>query len=130
MKIKLRFLLGVSFSICLASVAWSQGAAPAMPRNGATAQSATAKAVSGKAILAPAETLSGTIWMVDATNRIVVVRDANGIPFDFEVVPSTHIKSSTGRLTLRGLSSLTNSAVTVRFLPERRGDVAESIMIG
>ncbi len=80
--------------------------------------------------LGKAETLSGTIWMVDQTKRLVVVRDASGIPFDFIVPRSVRIKSSTGAVKLQDLASMKDRTVHIKFMPERRGDVAESMRVG
>ena len=123
MKRKLLMVLGVSFFICLAGVAGAQTGANAQVRK------ATQKSPSEQQVLAPAESLSGTIWIVDPAEHLVVVRD-NGIPYDFTVTPSTRIESSSGQLSLNQLTSMTSSKITVKFLPERRGDIAQSMMIG
>jgi hypothetical protein len=80
------------------------------------------------AILAPAETLSGRISMVDEAKKLLIVTDANGTPFDFVVTPSTRILSQKETLALQKLSS--GDMVSIRFLPERKGDIAEKIVVG
>ena len=74
-------------------------------------------------------TLSGKIIMVDTAKRIVVVRDANGVPIDMIVTPSTRIKSGEQRLKVTDLASETNQSASVKFVPERLGDVAQSIRV-
>jgi hypothetical protein len=77
----------------------------------------------------PPETLNGTITMVDPTQHLVVVQDSSGVPFDMVVTGSTRIRSGNQRLTLGDLTSDLNKSVSLRFKPERRGDVARSIQL-
>lgn len=67
--------------------------------------------------------------MVDPQRKLVVVQDPSGVPFDMLVTATTHIKSGDQRLTLRDLAQHQNKGVSVKFVPERRGDVAEAIRI-
>lgn len=77
----------------------------------------------------PAETLSGKITMVDPALRLVVVQDSSGVPFDMVVNGSTHIKSANGMLNLNNLQADLNRNVTIKFVPESRGDIAEAINV-
>jgi hypothetical protein len=77
----------------------------------------------------PVETLTGTITMVDPAQHLVVVQDASGVPFDMVVTPATRIRSGDQRLNLGDLSSDVNKNVSLKFVPERRGDVARSIRL-
>lgn len=77
----------------------------------------------------PAESLSGKIAMVNTAEHRVVVLDASGTPFDMIVTPSTRIRSGDHSLKLNDLSSRTNEGTSVHFIPERKGDVAESIQV-
>lgn len=76
-----------------------------------------------------AETLSGEIAMVDPANRLLVVNSADGVPFDMIVTRSTRIESGSQTLKLSDLSSKTKQGASVHFVPERRGDVAQSIQV-
>lgn len=78
----------------------------------------------------PAESLAGTITGVDANKRIVIIKDSNGVPFDMVVNRSTRIKSGSSDLSLRDLASDVNKRASIRFVPERSGDMARSIQIG
>jgi hypothetical protein len=78
----------------------------------------------------PAETLSGKITMVDPVKNLVVVETADGVPFDMVLTPRTRIESGQQRVTIQDLSGDVNRNVSVRFVPERRGDVARSMEIG
>jgi hypothetical protein len=75
------------------------------------------------------ETISGTIAMVDPAARLVVVQNADGVPFDLVITPRTRIESGDRALPLKDLSGYRNKSVSVRFVPERSGDVAESVRI-
>lgn len=76
----------------------------------------------------PAETISGTIGTVEASQKIVVVRSAK-VPFDMVVTPRTRITAGDHKITLEDLSKYQNKNVSVRFIPEGRGDIAQSIQI-
>lgn len=76
-----------------------------------------------------AETLSGKIAMVDPANRLVIVKGTDGVPFDMIVTRSTRIESGNQTLKLSDLASKSNQNASVHFVPERRGDVAQSIQI-
>jgi hypothetical protein len=77
----------------------------------------------------PAESLNGTISMVDPSQHILVVTDHDGVPFDIMIDHSTRIESDNSRLTLSDLSSDVNKPVTVRFVPEGRGDVGRTVSL-
>ena len=77
----------------------------------------------------PTEEITGKIGMVDPAKDLVVVRDSTGVPFDLIVNNSTRIEAGTTRLTLSDLASRKDVTASVRLIPERRGDVAESIQL-
>jgi hypothetical protein len=77
----------------------------------------------------PAETLTGTITMVDPAQHLFVVKDASGVPFDIMVTHNTRIMSNGQRLNLSALNSDINKPVTLRFVPEGRGDIARSVQV-
>jgi len=75
------------------------------------------------------ETLSGKIMMVDPAQHLAVVKGADGVPFDMIVTHSTQITSGDQTLKLPDLSADLNKSVSVKFVPERKGDVARSIQV-
>jgi hypothetical protein len=77
----------------------------------------------------PEESLSGKITQVDPTRKLVVVETPEGIPFDLLITAKTRITSGGHTVTLEELTGDTNRTVSVKFVPERRGDVAKSIHI-
>jgi hypothetical protein len=82
------------------------------------------------AAFAKAETISGTLSMVDADKKIVVVTDSAGTPFDIKVNGATRIKVAGKKAKLDDLVSETNKAVSIKILPTRTGNVAQTIEIG
>jgi hypothetical protein len=114
-------LLGVVVCSCLFVAA---AAAAGKPTAGVhTTKSAAVKTVRKTW---PPETIAGKIMMVDPAKKLVVVR-ANGASFDMLVTPSTRIRSGDHRLTLKDLDQDKQKGVSVRFIPERAGDIARSI---
>lgn len=77
----------------------------------------------------PPENLSGTITTADSKEDLMVVQGPYGVPFDMTITPRTHIWSGHRKISLQDLEQYRNKRVSVRFVPERRGDVAESIRI-
>ncbi len=77
----------------------------------------------------PRETLDGTIMTVDTSRRLVIVKGPDNVPYDMRVSRQTRILSGEQPLTLAGLASATNQKVSVRFTPERSGDIAQLIQI-
>jgi hypothetical protein len=58
------------------------------------------------------------------------VDDSSGVPFDLTITPRTHIESGDRALSFQDLSQYQDKSVSIKFVPERRGDVAQSIRIG
>ena len=75
------------------------------------------------------ETLSGRITNVDPDQNLIVVQTPDGVPFDMLLTAKTRIKSGDRDLTLKDLTRDVNKTVSVKFTPERRGDVVRSIQI-
>lgn len=78
-----------------------------------------------------AQELSGNISLVDAGQKVVVVTDSNGIPFDLKVTGRTKIQVNGQKASLDSLSDQTNKQATVKYRDGlNRGLIAESIEIG
>ena len=101
----------------------------AMPMAAASASSANKGNKIAMRSAWPAETLSGTITMVDPGLQTVVVQTSGGVPFDMVVTKNTRIESGSRTVSLQDLEQDTNQKVSVRFVPERRGDVARTIQL-
>lgn len=76
----------------------------------------------------PAETISGTISMVEPGQKVVVIKNDN-VPFDMVVTRKTRIMAGNQSVRLDDLSKYQNKNVSVHFVPEGRGDIAQSIKI-
>jgi ABC-type amino acid transport substrate-binding protein len=126
-KLLLLMLAGLVLSFVAISSTLAQEAEK--PKE-APAEKKAAAAETPKAELAKAETISGTLQMVAADKKIVVLTDSAGTPFNFKVTGATRIKVAGKKAKLGDLASETNKAASVRFLPTRSGNVAQSIEVG
>jgi len=77
----------------------------------------------------PAESLSGKLELVEPGQRVVVVESADKVPYDIVVTPRTRIKAGDRVVGLKDLAQYQNKDVTVRFVPEGRGDMGRAINI-
>jgi ABC-type amino acid transport substrate-binding protein len=125
-KLPLLMLAGLVLSFVAVSSTLAQEAQE--PEEAPTAKKAAVE--KPKAELAKAETISGTLRMVAADKKIVVLTDSAGTPFDFKVTGATRIKVAGKKAKLDELASQTNKAASVKFLPTRSGNVAQSIEVG
>ncbi|HEV2177293.1 MAG TPA: hypothetical protein VGW33_08840 [Terriglobia bacterium] len=104
---------------------------------GTQTETPAAKAPAMKKMAKPAraaamqsETLSGTITMVDAAKKLVVVTDSGGVPFNFVVNGATRIKVGDKKGKLADLSSDTTKQASVTFVAmKKRGNIAKSIEV-
>ncbi len=80
-------------------------------------------------VLAPPETLSGTILMVEEARNLLIVQSARGVPYNFVVTRATRITADGQRLKLSDLAARKGSQVTVRFVPTRRGNIARTVEV-
>lgn len=77
------------------------------------------------------QSLSGTLTAVDAGQKILVVTDSDGTPFNFKVGRGTKIEVNGQKGTLDSLSAQTNQQVSVKFRDRlNAGLVAQSVDIG
>jgi len=116
--------LGAALCVCLLTTVAAAANKPAE-----SSQNVKAKAENSMRSAWPPETLSGKIIMVDPAEKLVVVKAADGIPFDLRVTPSTRITAAGQKLSFKELSPDVKKDVSVRFIPERAGDVARSIQV-
>jgi hypothetical protein len=77
----------------------------------------------------PPETLSGKIMTVVPGKKLVIVQDAAGVPFDMRVTGATRIEAGKQPVKLDSLEADRGKQVSVRFIPERSGDIAQSIQV-
>ena len=77
----------------------------------------------------PPETLAGKIMMVVPAKDLVIVQGPDGVPFDLRVTPATHIEFGDHKIALKDLDQHMQKAVSVRYVPERAGDIARTIRV-
>lgn len=121
MNARLPFL-AATVSAMLLAIPLSAANQPAAKSNSHAAKSAVRGAW-------PPETISGKVAMVDPGRKLVVVETQSGIPFDMVLTTRTRIKSGDQSISLTQLTQDQSQSVSVRFIPERRGDFATSIQI-
>jgi hypothetical protein len=127
---QIRWTTGLAAGLLAALIALPAAAGPA--KVGYTAKTTAAKKATTKTAersVWPAETLSGQIMMVVPKDRLLIVKDSHGTAFDFVVAKSTHIRMGDKNVKLSDLSSDTNKSVSVKFVPERKGDIARTVKI-
>jgi len=78
----------------------------------------------------PAETIAAKIDTVNPDHHLLIVQGTNQVPFDMIITARTRIKSGDKRIGFADLAGDQGKTVTIKFVPERRGDVAESITMG
>lgn len=76
-----------------------------------------------------AETISGTISMVVAEKKLVVLTGSGGVSYNFKVTGATRIKVAGNKAKFAELAVQINKSATVKFLPLRSGNVAQSIEV-
>ena len=76
-----------------------------------------------------AETISGTISMVVVEKKLVVLTGSGGVTYNFKVTGGTRIKVAGNKAKFAELAAQTNKSATVKFLPLRSGNVAQSIEV-
>lgn len=77
------------------------------------------------------QSLSGTLSIVDAQQKSVIVTDSNGTPFNITVGKGTKIEVSGKKGTLDDLSGQTNQQVSVKYRDHLdKGLAAVSIEVG
>lgn len=112
-------VIGLSLISC-APVVWAATKTTSAPASASADHHATMKRW-------PAENLKGTVSMVDPKMNLVVVRDSSGVPFDIKVAHTTRIDSGAKREQLSQLAP--KQSVSVHFVPEKRGDIAQTIQV-
>ncbi len=120
MKRIFRFFLAFLTVGLFSALAWGTGVAPSATKKAATAKSDQP--------FTSTETLRGTITSVQISKGLMVVTDASGAPFDFQVAHAqVEVNGSPAKTT--ALKAQTGKQVTVKFLPFPTGDVAQRISI-
>jgi hypothetical protein len=95
-----------------------------------TAQSMSKATVKRKSdVLASAEDLSGTITVVDPSDKEVTLVGSNGVPYDFDLTRKTRVELSDKKIGANQLATETHKQATVHFVPTSHGNLADDIQI-
>ncbi len=116
----------LSLVVCLFMLTVS---ATAAEKSKAEPAGANATAAKTERTAWPPETLAGKIMMVVPAKDLVIVRGPDGVPFDLRVTAATHIESGDHKIALKDLNQDTKKTVSVRYVPERAGDIARTIQV-
>jgi hypothetical protein len=134
------FVLMFAVGICLASPAAAAQAtttkintettksSPAISKSTAQPMS---KVIAKKRsdVLASAEDLSGTITVVDPSDKEITLVGSNGVPYDFDLTTKTRVELSDNTIGVNQLATETHKQATVHFVPTSHGNLADSIQI-
>jgi len=123
MKHHLLQVLGVVACALLPAIPMAAAGQSAAPAHKAPASAKTVRTAW------PPETITGKILKVDPAQKLLILQDHSGVTFDMRVTRSTRIQSGDQKLVLDKLASDTNKTVSVKFIPERFGDIARSVRI-
>jgi len=133
------FVLMFAVGICLASPASgakttttktgneTTKSSPAIRKTENPKSKTTAKMRSD--VLASAEDLSGTITVVDPSDKEVTLVGSNGVVYDFDLTRRTRVELSDKTIGANQLAAETHKQATVHFVPTSRGNMADSIQI-
>ncbi len=76
-----------------------------------------------------AETLSGTLFIVNTEEQVVYLKSADGITYDFHITPATVISVGGEKANIGTLSGKIGSPLEVTFRPLSTGNMASKIVI-
>jgi U3 small nucleolar RNA-associated protein 14 len=103
------------------------------PATGKSAMKSMTKSSARKTdhALASAEDLSGTITLVDPSDKEITLVGSNGVPYDFVLTKKTRIEvaNTNQKIAMNELSSESHKQATIHFVPDADGNLAESIQI-
>jgi hypothetical protein len=95
----------------------------------APAKEKAAPAEKAKAEAAKPETISGTIQMVATDKKLVLLTSSSGTSYNFKVTGATRIKVAGKKAKLDELAAQAGKSASVKFLPLRTGNLAQSIEV-
>lgn len=79
--------------------------------------------------LASSEELSGTIGYVSPSAKELTLMGANGIPYDFDLTAMSRIEQSGSKIARSELTDQSHKQATIKFVPTKRGNLAERVEI-
>lgn len=76
-----------------------------------------------------AETMSGTISMVEPGTKSVFVKGSGDVSYKFLVTEKTKIEIEGSKASIEELGNQSNKQVTITFVARRNGNIAQSISV-
>jgi hypothetical protein len=84
---------------------------------------------SAAGVLAPAETLKGTISFIGNSDKEVTLTGADGTPYDFCITRRTMLDMSGKTIGSSQLANTEHKEATLRFVPTARGNMVKDLNI-
>lgn len=106
----------ILFSVCVTIFCGMVPLVASAPPNGTPA-----------AVIVKPENITGTLTIVDPDQRVIYVKSADGIVYDFRIVESTKIAADGAKISFEDLSAQIGKSIEVVFRPLKIGNVAQSV---
>ncbi len=129
MKKSMLSILAVCLFVCMGAIGVAAQEAGKPSQAAEEAQPTAAPERKAKAAFGKAETISGTISIVDKDKKLVVLTGSGGVPYNFKITRSTRIQIAGKKAKLDDLAGQTNKQASVKFLPLRTGNAAQSVEV-
>lgn len=119
----LMLAVGVSFGISAPSTnnstakTTAKAVTKSKPATGKSAMQSTARSSAMKTnhVLASAEDISGTITLVDPTDKEITLVGSDGVPYDFELTKKTQVELANQKIGMNELSSESHKQATIHL---------------
>jgi len=80
-------------------------------------------------VVVKSETITGTLTIVDPAEKMIYLKSAEGIVYDFKIIETTKITAADAKLKFDDLSAQIGKQLEVVFRPLTIGNVAQSVEI-
>jgi hypothetical protein len=80
--------------------------------------------------LSRTETIRGSLMSLGTEERVIVLKGEGGAAYNFKVTPTTKIEIEGKKAGFADLDRMTNSNISVTFIPTRQGNIARKIQAG
>jgi hypothetical protein len=80
-------------------------------------------------ILGQVETIRGTLMATISDQRLIVIKTADGVSYNFKVPPAAEIEIGEKKGVFEDLAVLVNTNISVTFVPMQNGNVARKIVV-
>ena len=77
----------------------------------------------------PAETIRGNLMELVKEQRLIVLKSEGGVPYSFIVTAATKIEVGGQKKAFEDLATLSNTNLSVTFVPTREGNFARKIEV-